>query len=58
MSESVNKLKAKVAELLQQNNDIVKILQRQHEINFEIAEELREIKEKVDKQSRIVKISE
>lgn len=58
MSESVNKLKAKVAELLQQNNDIVKILQRQHEINFEIAEELREIKEKVDEQSRIVKISE
>ena len=47
MSESVNKLKVRVAELLQQNSDIVKVLERQHEINYKIAEELKGIKETI-----------
>mgnify|MGYP001618450627 FL=1 len=47
MSESVNSLKTKVAELLQQNSDIVKVLQRQHEINFEIVEEVERVKRRV-----------
>lgn len=47
MSESVNSLKTKVAELLQQNSDIVKILQAQQEINFTIMTEVERLKRRI-----------